>query len=216
MNDMQTRVVQRFDNWAGEYDTAMRKAQYFAPDWIRKNFFDIGSQSECRVLDLGCGTGLNVRTLFEVRDDFRAVGVDVSPKMIEYANAARIYERLYIHDLNLPLQQMSSDSFDLVIAFGFFEMLKNAATCVSECSRLLKKHGTFWGSFRLFEEEGSLSPPRHMLIDGIDVVGHSSDQILQMMDNSHFRITALDTVVGYVTVAGFPCPFYVVNAEKMS
>lgn len=208
-------VTEKFDNWAADYEASMKKALYFAPDWIRRHVYDLDGVDQCRVLDLGCGTGLNVKTLNRLRGGIRAVGVDASPKMLEHASATKLYDTLQNHDLNFPLPHIPSDAFDLVVAFGFLEMLSDVGVCLSECKRALKRGGTLWASFRLFEEiSGEWSPPERMNIDGIPVAGHTRAQILYSMNHLNLAITTLDTVVGYTTQAGFPCPFYVLSAQK--
>lgn len=211
---MVERVAEYFDGAAEHYERNMQKAEYFSPAWIAKRAHDFEEIPECRVLDLGCGTGINVKALFGQRGGIRAEGVDVSPKMLAQAQATGRYERLYAHDLNTVLPSVPSDAFDLVVAFGFLELLPDISVCLSECCRVLKVNGTLWASFRCFEAGDEGSPPRHMCVDGNDLRGYSAEEILQMMRHLEMSVTSLDAVVGYITRSGFACPFYVLRARK--
>ena len=215
MNQTRERLAQVYDSRADEYDAAMRKAQYFSPEWIARHIYDIDEVSECRVLDLACGTGINVKALSSLRPGIHADGIDVSSKMIEHARSTNKYDGLFVQDLNTPLLDIPSDTFDLVIAFGVLELLSNISVCLSECRRVLKVNGTLWVSFQRFELDDERSPPRQMTIGGINLTGYSEDQILHTMSSLPMRVTSIDTVIGYITVTDFACPFYVLSARKM-
>jgi predicted TPR repeat methyltransferase len=214
MNQTRERLEQVYDSRAGEYDAAMRRAQYFSPEWIAKHIYDLEGIVECRVLDLACGTGINVNALCKLRPGIHADGIDVSNKMIEQARATNKYEALSIHDLNTPLCDIPSKTFDLVIAFGVLELLSDVGLCLSECHRVLKVNGTLWASFQRFEHDDERSPPRQVTIGGVTLTGHSEDQILKTMSSLPLHVTSLDTVIGYVTVTDFACPFYVLSARR--
>jgi len=214
MNQTSERVTRAFDSWADRYDEDMRKSQYFSPEWIARHVYDLDGVPECRVLDLGCGTGINVKALCDLRTGIRADGIDVSTKMLEHARACNRYETLCTHDLNSRLPDIHSETFDLVIAFGFLELLADVGTCLSECRRVLRVGGTLWASFRRFEGGDDRSPPRQISLGGVTLIGYSADEILNMMSHLELRVTAFDTVVGYITEMGFPCPFYVLSASK--
>jgi predicted TPR repeat methyltransferase len=99
MSDTSERSAEYFDAAAGIYETNVTRAEYFAPIWIARHVQDLVGLFECDVLDLGCGTGLNIKALYGHRTDIRAQGVDVSPKMLEQARATGLYQRLYVHNL---------------------------------------------------------------------------------------------------------------------
>jgi predicted TPR repeat methyltransferase len=215
MSHIREQVTQAFDAWADRYDHDMKKAQYFSPDWIARHVYDLDCAQVCRVLDLACGTGLNCKALWALRAGIRADGIDASTKMLEQARSTNSYERLYTHDLNTPLPNALSDTFDLVIAFGFLELLSDVGACLAECRRVLKVGGTLWASFRRFEADDERSPPRQMSIGGMNVIGYSADEILHMMSSLDFRVSTFDPVIGYITDTGFPCTFYALSARKI-
>jgi predicted TPR repeat methyltransferase len=207
-------MTKSFDAAADQYDALVKPGRYFAPEWITTHSDQIGDRNPFRVLDLGCGTGLNIEVLSQRRPGIHAEGVDLSPRMLGRARATGRYERLYTHDLNEPLSDVASDSFDLVIAFGCLEFLSDVRVCLSECGRLLKTNGQLWASFKRFEADDPGSPPRSMLIRGVRMYGYSAAEILHMMNDLDMHVIALEALVGYVTRSGFDCPYNVLQARK--
>ena len=213
-NNTGERIAEVFDGYAEVYDDITTKAEYFISAWIPRHIQDIGALDQCSVLDLGCGTGLNVKVLCEQREGIHAEGVDVSPHMIEKARAGKQYQKLYVHDLTKPLPYISSASFDLVMAMSFLDYLPDVSTCLSECYRFLKSNGTLWASFRRFEAEDEGSPPRHVTAYGLKFTGYSAGEIRHMMQRAGICVITVDALTGYITPGGFPCPYYVVRARK--
>lgn len=214
MHNTSERIVEAFEGFAAVYDDVAAKGEYFISSWIPRHIHEIADLDQCDVLDLGCGTGLNVKVLCEQREGIRAEGVDVSPHMIERARASNRYRKLYAHDLTKPLPDTSSASFDLVIAMSFFDYLPDISTCLSECHRVLKSNGMLWASFRRFEAQDEGSPPRHVTAWGVTFTGYSAGELLHMMSRAGMCVIGVDALTGYITPAGFPCQYYVVRARK--
>lgn len=211
------RVAAFFDCGAEVYETRATKGEHFPFAWIPRHIQDIEAVDQCQVLDLGCGIGLNVKLLSERRGGIRAEGIDISPKALELARTSNRYDRLYARDLTKPLPDISSESFDLVIAISFLDFLTEAevGTCLSECHRVLKPNGTLWASFRRFEWEDEGSPPRVVSVNGIHLIAYSAGEILNMLQRAGLYLIGLDALTGYITRTGFPCPYYVVRARKL-
>ena len=70
-----------FDEEAGDYESGRRYRRLEAPRAAAVALLDIGPSD--RLLDIGCGTGITVRTLAAKVE--RAAGIDISPSMIGYA-----------------------------------------------------------------------------------------------------------------------------------
>jgi predicted TPR repeat methyltransferase len=208
------RVAKFFDSFADGYESIATTSEYFLSAWIRRHVQDIQGLDPCEVLDLGCGTGLNVKLLCEQREGIRAVGVDVSSKMLEQSRAGNRYHKLYAHDLSKPLPDISAGSFDLVIAMSFLDYLPDVGACFSECHRVLKPNGTLWASVRRFEAEDEGSPPRHVSVQGIHVTGYSAGEMLYMISRAGLYVIGMEAVTGYITRSGFPCPYHVIRARK--
>ena len=216
MNQINTGITEIFDAEADRYDDSLHIIQYFPLKWIAEHAHDLGSTAKCRILDLGCGTGLNVRLLREHCAGIQADGVDISSGMLKHARISGLYERLYSHDLNYPLPDIPSDTYDIAVAFGFFEHLSQVSVCLSECRRALKINGKLWASFQRFEADDPASPPRRTFIGKVGFTGYSAAEILRMMSILDMRVIALDPLAGYVTGTGFPCPYYILQAQRLT
>ncbi|MEZ4322225.1 MAG: tetratricopeptide repeat protein [Myxococcota bacterium] len=102
-------VAEVFDHFAAGYDTHLRDVlETRVPDWVAGATDLRGS-----VLDLGCGTGLAVRALGDRAE--RAVGVDLSPRMVQIARQSGLYAEVHCASLTDWLAG-STERFDLVLA----------------------------------------------------------------------------------------------------
>ncbi|WP_244644698.1 class I SAM-dependent DNA methyltransferase [Azorhizobium oxalatiphilum] len=109
-----------FDQYAPRFDTALRdKLAYRGPEVLAAAVDAVcaarGRPARfARALDLGCGTGL-AAPLFadkvEVLD-----GVDLSPAMVERAEALGLYARLEVGEMGAALEAVTPGSLDLVLA----------------------------------------------------------------------------------------------------
>lgn len=94
-----------------------------------------------RVLDLGCGTGVDL--VHFAQGGARAVGVDAAPAAIDLARQNLAHQRLAA-DLavadgeSLPF---ANDSFDYVFAHGVVQYAADDRRIVEECRRVLKPGG---------------------------------------------------------------------------
>ena len=90
-----------------------------------------------KIIDLGCGTG----TLFTLLDNkrFDCVGVDFSSEAIKCAKERNPHKEFVIGDMTNT--QYDNHSFDIVLAIGSFEHLRNIT--FKEPRRLVKEDGLF-------------------------------------------------------------------------
>lgn len=90
-----------------------------------------------KVIEFGCGTG--AFTAKFLKYGFELLGVDISPKCVEYAAKRYPEIRFEVGDLEHTLYP--DEVFDVVFLSGVLHHFKNYATVISECRRLLKKGG---------------------------------------------------------------------------
>lgn len=207
-----------WDAEADIYDEHANRNRYvqFVSEFISSHVHELDGLAECHVLDLGCGTGLNVQLLTGHRQGIRAQGVDASPRMLERAGAIGKYDRIYTHNLNQKLPpDIEPERFDLVIAFGFLEFLSDIYACLSECRRVLKVNGTLWATFQRYEAEDPASPPRRFSLEDLTITGHSAGELLHVMSVLKMHTIALETAAGYITQNGFVNSYYVLRARKL-
>jgi len=92
------------------------------------------------LLDVGCGTGPMIELLATEFPDRRYVGLDLTPKMIEVANAKKIENaRFVVGDAeDLPFDD---GSFDAVICANSFHHYPNPQAFFNEVARVLRPGG---------------------------------------------------------------------------
>lgn len=97
-----------------------------------------------RVLDAGCGAGINLLWLLE-QGAGEVVGVDYSQNMIQLARQAAPSDqiRLYVADLNQPLDLLSDQSFDLVYSSLVMHYIADQYALFAEFARILRPGGYF-------------------------------------------------------------------------
>jgi SAM-dependent methyltransferase len=100
-----------------------------------------------RVLDMACGPGSWLLDVAFERPDIKAIGVDVSKIMINYASARARSQNLInttfaIMDITRPLD-FAAGSFDLITAEGLAAVLQRDSwkPFITECTRLLRPGG---------------------------------------------------------------------------
>ena len=104
-----------------------------------------GANSES-LLEIGCGTGIH---LFALADQFtRVIGTDISPGMIEMANAT-LESRKDRHKFSLAvdraecLSSICDKSIDVVLCVGAFEHMIDKRGVLFQIRRILQSGGIF-------------------------------------------------------------------------
>ena len=91
-----------------------------------------------RVLDLGCGDGLNISVLMK-RGVKSVNGVDISPKLLEEAKKANPKAKFYLASSEaLPFKD---NSFEIVLVDSVFHHLMKFKKSISEIKRVLTPRG---------------------------------------------------------------------------
>ncbi len=93
------------------------------------------------VADIACGTGYGCRTLRETGNANRVVGVDISPKAIDYAAAKHGLAGVEFQCADAAATRLDANSFDCIVSFETIEHVDDAHHLIDEFSRLLKPSG---------------------------------------------------------------------------
>ncbi|MDY7227546.1 class I SAM-dependent methyltransferase [Hyalangium rubrum] len=88
----------------------------------------------CRVLDVGCGTGLLTRGL---ADSVEVVGLDLSPEMLELARQGRPSGTWRVHSYHEPLPP-ELGRFDVVLAIGCLDFCEDLRRVLGHFSTAMK------------------------------------------------------------------------------
>ena len=92
------------------------------------------------LLDVGCGTGPMIELLSKKYPEKHYVGLDLTPKMIEVANAKKLPNTQFIvgDSENLPFDD---ETFDAVICANSFHHYPNPQKFFDGVKRVLKPNG---------------------------------------------------------------------------
>jgi len=109
--------------------------------WLRqRRLLRFGFMRTDRILDLGCGDGLDIEILRHM-GCARVVGVDISPKLLAEARKRNPDVRFVQAPIEaLPFQNAS---FDKVVVDSVFPHVEDFAKALREIRRVLAPHGKF-------------------------------------------------------------------------
>jgi predicted TPR repeat methyltransferase len=186
-------VREHFDAAAAGFDANLGQLEYRAPGLIAAALARgaAGAQSDASprllasVLDAGCGTGLCGPLIRPYAG--RLAGVDLSPKMVERANARGVYDELHVAELCAFLRA-SEDTFDAIVSadtlvyFGALDETLQAARGALHASGVL-----------VFTLE-SLSPDENNVDHRLQFHGryaHSESYVRRVLQETGFALEAL-------------------------
>ncbi len=142
-NDSQLRRVQEvFDDWAVR-GRAEGMEQSHAP-FVRRAFDRLELTPDAWYLDIGCGNGYTVRWAAAAAPQGRAVGIDLSAKMVALASALSTdIPNVEFHEAAFPAHGLPRARFDAILSMEVFYYLPDLAAGLAEAWRLLKPGGRF-------------------------------------------------------------------------
>src|SRR6185436_3305072 len=97
-------IEQTFDSFAGSFDSKLAKLLYRAPTLVAAMLAEsnVAATKSLDVLDAGCGTGLCGTLVGPYAR--RLVGVDLSGRMLDQAQARNVYDELVKGELTAYLE----------------------------------------------------------------------------------------------------------------
>ena len=133
-------------------------------------------------LDLGCGSGLAAPLLRP--STARLAGVDLSPRMIERAAAARLYDELHVAEAVAWLRA-TPERHDLVVACDVFIYLGNLEPVFDGVARVLTPGGVF-----AFTVEAGEADAGFDLLPSLRF-NHSERHVRELAARSGLRVSSL-------------------------
>ena len=110
---------------------AVRPKDIFIANFLK----DWGVINKSKILDFGCADGLWLERITK-----NGVGVDVSPRLINLANARKTKNKYFVTGDKWPLK---GSSFDYCVSFDVFEHVKDKELEIKRIFSSLKKGGKF-------------------------------------------------------------------------
>lgn len=132
--------IREFTKAAAVYDSGHAGIYELCKDDYPPILEELEKEPFSTLLDVGCGTGPMIELLVQKYPEKRYTGLDLTPKMIETANAKKLPNTIFqVGDSeNLPFEQ---NSFDAVICANSFHHYPNPQKFFNGVEKVLKPNG---------------------------------------------------------------------------
>ncbi len=181
-------IREEFDDFADTFDETLKKLEYKTPalmdDLIRKTL----ETPAADILDAGCGTGLCGPLL--KGKGIRLVGVDLSQKMLDQADARGAYDELVADEI-VRFMHARPASFDLIVATDTLVYFGALEACFAAARESLRPGGHLAFSVERLREDTA---------DGFRLTGsgrysHSENYVQTSMQAAGFDTAAIEHAV---------------------
>jgi len=198
-----TKVRKAFDRGSGRYEETVI-VQKLVIDRILSNLEEVSLQPvPRRILDVGAGTGMLLRSVRKLYPDAFLAGLDLAPGMGTAAIGSRQTEGDFLYvEGDAEYLPFADGTFDLVVSTSTFQWLPVLERAFSEAMRVLVPGGAFL--FALFGE-GTLhelrSSYRKALIAGNaidkDRFHHffTQDEVTRTLQQTGYRAITVENTV---------------------
>jgi ubiquinone/menaquinone biosynthesis C-methylase UbiE len=134
---IKVETVEGYDKWAPTYDAERNPLITLEEDITLDFISDVKNQ---KVLDIGCGTGRYCKLL--AKRGAKVVGIDPSPRMLEFANRKITPDcRFELHLGKLEDVEFPCNHFDVIVSALTLGHIPQLEPVIRELSRLLKNRG---------------------------------------------------------------------------
>lgn len=203
-------VRQLFDDFSASFDESLARLDYRGPKLVGEfveRTLGPGKES-CRILDIGCGTGL-CGPMLKPYAEYLA-GVDLSPRMLKKAEARKVYDRLEEAELTAYMQQ-TKEKFDFIVCADTFVYFGELSEALQAAAAILSAGGSLLftveameadagdAGYRL-EHHGRYCHSRRYLEDRLAVAGLAVSSLQDVM----LRRESGKSVDGYMVFARKP------------
>ena len=155
-----------------------------------------------KILDIGCGGGINLSRFLKKVPRGHVAGIDLSPDCVSYSfmrNRDAIAEgRCSVYEGSAELLPFGANHFDVITAFETIYFWPNLPNTLKEIKRVLKPGGTF-----LIVNEadgyGFLDNLYPKIIKGMTL--YKTEELSTILTKAGFTNIEIDTKLGCVTVS---------------
>lgn len=200
-----------FDQYAPKFETALvDDLGYRGPSLLFKAVLSTRAAARKpaffkRAIDLGCGTGLAAAAFAKEVDQF--IGFDLSPRMIERAQASGLYAQLEVADMVQGLSSRPDASAELILAADAMVYLSDLASVLREVNRVLVTGGVLAFTVETHGGDGVIIGEGLRYAHGAGYVRRqigAAGLVLSRLEDLSARNEDNTPVPGLVVVAGKP------------
>jgi malonyl-CoA O-methyltransferase len=136
-----SRAVKTYNKWAKVQNKAAEKLVSFIPDTAQFS----------NVLDIGCGTGILIKKLYEKFQPGEITGIDIAEEMIQYCRKMWPQFKFIQTDAE---KFITEEKYDLIISNFSFQWFVNKTKSIKKYCSFLNPGGLFaisvpvWGSLQ--------------------------------------------------------------------
>ncbi|MCF7804553.1 MAG: class I SAM-dependent methyltransferase [Candidatus Marinimicrobia bacterium] len=192
MTSLKEQLRQEFNDWAdaGRGD-GMRDGHW---DMTIQTIDKMKLTGHETVLDLGCGNGWTVRELAKRLPGGKAIGIDISDKMIAEAREKSIeFDNTEFYVSSADALPLVDESFQHVLSVESFYYYPDLEPVLAELLRVLRPDGRFWCVVDLYKENPySMTWPEKLNVP-VHALGESDYR--NIFEGYGFRIAAQEKVV---------------------
>lgn len=173
---------------AGIYEMCKEDYPFISAELQKEEYHDL--------LDCGCGTGPMISLLHEQDPDKNYTGLDLTPKMIEAAQAKHLSNTAFVIG-DAEAMPFADESFDAVICSNSFHHYPDPASFFKEVHRVLKLQGRLIlqdytaGKLLLWLMNHTEMPLANLIGHG-DVKAYGMDEIRQFCKEASLTIEKLE------------------------
>ena len=145
------KLIEKYnDLLSDKYDAATQgEFEWLAPEKLNE-YIKPYVKKDLDVLDIGVGTGQTSKIFIDQGSS--VIGVDISEEMLSVAQAKYHYKELIKYDIEQGLLKVfPKRKFDIIVAVGILEFIKDAKKVLSEMKQLLKKDGVIVFTYEVYK-----------------------------------------------------------------
>lgn len=188
--------IKEFTKAAGIYDSGHAGIYEMCKDDYPPILEELEKEPFNTLLDVGCGTGTMIELLVSKYPEKHYTGADITPKMIEVANAKHLPNTIFqvADSENLPYEE---NSFDAVICANSFHHYPNPQKFFDGVHKVLKPGGRLilrdYTSFNwLVWLMNHIEMPLANLVGHGDVRAYTRDEVRAMCSKAGLKVEKLE------------------------
>lgn len=169
-----------YNLYADQYDLSSGFLNTFENYELLRMFGDL---KEKKILNVGAGTGRNIRDLIDLGSEVTAL--DISEEMLKLCE--KRFPRIECVVGDVEKMPFEDNAFDVVVAMFVIVHLRDLTKAFDEIYRVMKDGGMF-----IVSNINQRKAPKLKLLDGKEIViesyYHRPEDVIKALDRSYFKV----------------------------